>query len=146
MKFVIAVLILVLLAGCGTTTVPDTTVDETVDPYADPPGYTGDPFAGFGPVTSIRFPAEEAEEELVTEQPADTTGAWTVQVAACGTMDAALTLKDTVANQTDQPVFVDHIGTYYKVRVGSFETSSDTDELRIQLRAGGYPDAWSVQR
>jgi len=143
MKSVIAVSILVLLAGCGTTTVPDTTGDETVDPYADPPGYTGDPFAGFGPVTSIRFPAEE---EPVAEQPADTTGAWSVQVTACGTMDAALSVRDIVANRTDQPVFIDHIGTYYKVRVGSFATSSDTDELRIQLRSGGYPDAWSVKR
>ncbi len=143
MRYIVAVSVFVLLAGCGTTTVPDTTGDEVVDPYADPPGYTGDPFAGFGPVTSIRFPAEG---EPVAEQPADTGGVWSVQVAACGTMDAALTVRDTVANSTDQPVFVDHIGNYYKVRVGSFETSAESDQLRIQLRSGGYPDAWSVQR
>jgi len=142
-RYIVAVSVFVLLAGCGTTTVPDTTGDEAVDPYADPPGYTGDPFAGFGPVTSIRFPAEG---EPVAEQPSDTGGAWSVQVAACGTMDAALTVRDTVANSTDQPVFVDHIGNYYKVRVGSFATSAESDQLRIQLRSGGYPDAWSVQR
>ncbi len=145
MKYLLFLSVFVLLAGCGTATSSDDGNDEVIDPYADPPGYSGDPFAGFGSVTSIRFPAE-GDAGIETEEPADLYGPWSIQVAACGSMDAALTLRDTIAAQTDQPVFVDHIGSYYKVRVGSFETSSDSDGLRVQLRSGGYPDAWSVRR
>ncbi len=143
MKYILVLSAVVLIAGCGTSTTQNTTAGETPGPYDDPPGYSGDPFAGFGPVTSIRLPAEG---NITVEEPLDTTGTWSVQVAACGTMDAAMTLRDTIANQTDQPVFVDHVGNYYKVRVGSFASSSDSDELRVQLRSGSYPDAWSVQR
>ncbi len=145
MKYLLFISALILLAGCGTSTSSENNADETVDPYADPPGYSGDPFAGYGPVTTIRFPAEgdtviEIEENISSSDP------WSVQVAACGSMDAALTLRDTVAAQTGQQVFIDHTGSYYKVRVGSFATSTDSDGLRIQLRENGYPDAWSVQR
>lgn len=145
MKYLLFISALILLAGCGTSTSSENNVGETVDPYADPPGYSGDPFAGYGPVTTIRFPAEgdigiELEENITSGGP------WCVQVAACGSMDAALTLRDTVVAQTGQQVFIDHTGSYYKVRVGSFATSTDCDGLRIQLRENGYPDAWSVQR
>ena len=145
MKYLFWVTAFILLAACGTTTSLDDSDDEIIDPYADPPGYSGDPFAGFGPVSSIRFPAEGSIGTEI-EEPAVLDGPWCVQVAACGSMDAALTLRDTVAAQTDLPVFVDHIGSYYKVRVGSFATSSDSDGLRVQLRSSGYPDAWSVQK
>jgi hypothetical protein len=149
-KYILTVSALVLLAGCGTSTstVQETTVEDIPDPYGDPPGYTGDPFAGFGPITSLSLPASEGEEvaEVAVEESAEASGPWSVQIAACGTMESALTLRDTVSNQIDEPVFIDHIGSYYKVRVGSFANSSDSDALRTQLRCGGYPDAWSVQR
>lgn len=143
MKYLLLFSSVVLLFGCGTTTSSDDSSDEFIDPYADPPGYSGDPFAGFGPVATIRFPAEGDTE---IEEPDDLNGPWSIQVAACGSMDAALTLRDSIVAQTGYPVFVDHIGSYYKVRVGSFATSSDSDGLRVQLRSSGYPDAWSVQR
>ncbi|MCK5131181.1 MAG: SPOR domain-containing protein [Candidatus Sabulitectum sp.] len=145
MKYILLLYAFILLAGCGTTTSSDGSNDEITDPYADPPGYSGDPFAGFGPVTSIRFPADE-DSGIEIETPTAVNGPWGVQVAACSSIDAALTLRDTIAAQTDQPVFIDHTGSYYKVRVGSFAISSDSDELRAQLRSSGYPDAWSVQR
>lgn len=145
MKYLLLFSIFVLFAGCGTTTTSSDNSNDEIDPYADPPDYSGDPFAGFGPVASIRFPAEE-EVVIEIEEPTVLNGPWSVQVAACGSMDAALTLRDIIAAWTDQPVFVDHTGSYYKVRVGSFATSADSDGLRTQLRSGGYPDAWSVQR
>ncbi len=145
MKYLLLISALILLAGCGTSISSENNVDETVDPYADPPGYSGDPFAGYGPVTTIRFPAE-GDTVIEIEENISSSGPWSVQVAACGSMDAALTLRDTVAAQTGQQVFIDHTGSYYKVRVGSFATSTDSDGLRIQLRENGYPDAWSVQR
>ncbi|MEA3267202.1 MAG: SPOR domain-containing protein [Candidatus Fermentibacteria bacterium] len=145
MKYLLFISVLILAAGCGTSTSSENSVDEIVDPYADPPGYSGDPFAGYGPVTTIRFPAE-TDIVIEIEENISSSGSWSVQVAACGSMDAALTLRDTVAAQTGKQVFIDHTGNYYKVRVGSFATSTDSDRLRIQLRANGFPDAWSVQR
>ena len=145
MRYLTAVFLLILVAGCGTTSSTDGSVDTIPDPYADPPGYSGDPFAGFGPVASIRFPAE-GDSGIEIEEPVELNGPWSVQIAACGSMDSAMTLRDTVAAETNQPVFIDQTGNYYKVRVGSFATSSETDALRNQLRSGGYPDAWSVQR
>ena len=145
MKYLLALLVLSLFMGCGTSTSLEVGEEEILDPYADPPGYSGDPFAGFGPVATIRFPAQ-GEVPIEVEEVSVVNGAWSVQVAACGSLDAALTLRDTITAQTGEQVFVDHIGSYYKVRVGSFATSSDSDGLRVQLRSGGYPDAWSVQR
>lgn len=145
MKYLLFISALILLAGCGTSSSSENNVDETVDPYADPPGYSGDPFAGYGPVTTIRFPAD-GDTGIQIEESVASGGPWSVQVAACGSMDAALTLRDTVAAQTGQQVFIDHTGSYFKVRVGSFASSSGSDGLRIQLRENGYPDAWSVQR
>ncbi len=148
MKYLIVLSFALLIAGvtgCGTTSSTDDSIDTNPDPYADPPGYSGDPFAGFGPVASITFPAEGDSEIEMVEQ-IESAGPWSIQIAACGSMDAALTLRDTVAAETNHPVFIDHTGSYYKVRVGSFATSSGTDSLRNQLRSSGYPDAWSVQR
>jgi len=145
MKYLLFITVFVFFAGCGTTTSSNNNVDEVVDPYADPPGYSGDPFAGYGPVTTIRFPAA-GDTVIEVEDNSFASGPWSVQIAACGSMDAALTLRDTAAAQTGQQVFIDHTGSYYKVRVGSFATSTDSDGLRIQLRENGYPDAWSVQR
>lgn len=145
MKYLLFTAAFILLAGCGTTTSFENNADEIVDPYADPPGYSGDPFVGYGPVTTIRFPAA-GDTVIEIEENTVPSGPWSVQVAACGSMDAALTLRDTVAAQTGQQVFIDHTGSYYKVRVGSFATSADSNGLRIQLRENGYPDAWSVQR
>ncbi|MCK5786954.1 MAG: SPOR domain-containing protein [Candidatus Sabulitectum sp.] len=145
MKHLLLLSVLLLMMGCGSSTSTDGAVIESIDPYADPPGYSGDPFAGFDPVTSIRFPAE-GDLEIEMEEPASMNGAWSVQVAACGSMDAALSVRDIINAQTDHPVFVDHVGSFYKVRVGAFTSSSDSDGLRNHLRSNGYPEAWSVER
>ena len=145
MKYLLLLSMLLLMTGCGSSTSTDSETSEIIDPYADPPGYSGDPFAGFGPVTSIRFPAD-GDPEIEMEEPVSLNGAWSVQVAACGSMDAALSLRDIIAAQTDHPVFVDPVGSYYKVRVGAFASSSDSDGLRNHLRSSGYPEAWSVER
>ncbi|MCP4647386.1 MAG: SPOR domain-containing protein [bacterium] len=145
MKYLFLFISLTLLAGCGTSTSSEEHSGEIIDPYADPPGYTGDPFAGFGEVNTIEFPATGSiSVEAVTATVIN--GSWSVQLAACASLDAALSLRDVVAASTEQPVFIDHMGSYYKVRVGAFLTSSDSDELRIHYRSNGYPDAWSVER
>lgn len=134
-----AVFFLLLLAlSCGTVTSGETE-DAVTDPYGDPPGYSGDPFAGYGPVTSITLPAQGGEET-------EPGGRWSVQVAACATMESAESLRASVEADFQEPVFIDHIGSYYKVRVGSFDSAESSAELRGALRGGGYPDAWSVER
>ena len=145
MKYLLLFVVLIFISGCGTSSSVEDSEIDILDPYADPPGYTGDPFAGFGPVTSIRFPAEE-DPEIFIANPIETGGPWSVQVAACASSDAAQSLRDTLAAETDLIVFVDHIGSYYKVRVGSFPSSAASSDLRIQLRSNGYPEAWSVER
>lgn len=142
MKRLFFVLIPAVLASCGTETSTVTEEEQVLDPFGDPPGYVGDPFAGYGPVTSISLPADgnSFTQEVVSG------GAWSIQTAACGSMEAALSMKDIIASKTDHPVFIDHIGSYYKVRVGAFSTADESAELREFLRSNGYPDAWSVER
>gem|GEM_PF-1471938 len=138
----------VLFIGCGTSVSTEEYNDNsgvTLDPYADPPGYSGNPFAGFGQVSSVNFPAEE-DPAVPVENQSSSGGLWSVQAAACSEMAAASNLRDVISAQTGQPVFIDQIGGYYKVRVGSFNSPEETEQLRNQLRAGGYPEAWSVER
>jgi hypothetical protein len=132
---------LLLAASCGTNTSTDGDALPP-DPYADPPDYSGDPFQGFGPVTSISLPAPGG-----TEMPGEAAGGpWSVQIAACGTLQAAEALRERVGAVTAEAVFIDLSGAYYKVRVGSFPTAEDSADLRNLLRSSGYPDAWSVER
>lgn len=136
-----AAALLMLLAACGTETSTGGEAGSILDPYGDPPGYSGDPFVGYGPVTSVDFPAPGENPVLVPM-----VGTWSVQVAACATEEAALSLAEALEALNDEPVFIDHVGSYYKVRIGAFETSGESAELRNRLRAGSYPDAWSVER
>jgi hypothetical protein len=149
MKYLCILSILALFTGCGSSVSTEETDDnndgEIIDPYADLPGYSGNPFAGFGPVMSVSFPAE-GTTDIQIESQSSPGGLWSVQIAACSGMDAAQNLRDAVAVETGLPVFIDQSGSYYKVRVGSFATSEETDELRNRLRSGGYPEAWSVER
>ena len=142
MKKFFTVLILIAIAGCGTETSTVTDEEQVLDPFGDPPGYAGDPFAGYGPVTSINLPADG--EPYIQEAVAS--GLWSIQTAACGSMEAALSLRDVLASKTDQPIFIDNVGSYFKVRVGAFSSAEESAGLRVFLRSNGYPDAWSVER
>ncbi len=133
-----AFILFIIALSCGTATTGETD-DAVPDPYGDPPGYSGDPFAGYGPVTSIALPAAGGE----ATEPG---GLWSVQVAACATAESAESLRASIEAAFQEPVFIDHIGSYYKVRVGAFDSAEASAELRGILRGGGYPDAWSVER
>lgn len=140
-KRTVPLALILLASACGTST---SSGDRGLppDPYADPPDYSGDPFEGFGPVTTIAFPAGDrppSEED-------GSSGPWSVQIAACGTLQAAEALRERVGAVTGETVFIDRSGAYYKVRVGSFSTAEDSADLRVLLRSSGYPDAWSVER
>lgn len=140
-KHVVISVFLLLVFACGTETSSDGGAGQEIDPYGDPPGYSGDPFAGYGPVTSILLPASGESMAVPV-----VSGAWSVQIAACPTAESAQSLSEAVKALFDEPVYVDQTGSYYKVRVGAYSTSDATSELRNRLRAAGYPDAWSVER
>jgi hypothetical protein len=142
-----------LLAACGNqTTVPDTGPETTgpVDPYGDPPDYAGDPFRGFGEVFTLEVPGEAPVAEEVPEVPEIpemvTGGNVAVQISAALEEESALHLVDLVQAQVDAPVFVDHIGEYWKVRVGAFASREDAEDLLHRLQEMGYTDAWIVER
>lgn len=127
-------------SGCGTRTGVPEDRGGALDPYGDHPEYTGDPFAGFGPISSVDFPAADIPPET------GAFGGWSVQVAACASVQAAETLQRSVESLVDEPVFIDQSGSYWKVRVGAYGTAEETAPLRQRLRESGYPDAWSVER
>jgi hypothetical protein len=157
-----------LLLSCGTREGAPDTGDGTfeLDPYADGPlelpEYQGDPFAGFGPVTRLEVPeepmesgGEEVEEVLLTGAGGDSesdsgetleTGRYSVQIAACETEEGADSMASLVGYQTDEPVFVDAVPPYWKVRVGSFDTHSEAEAFLPTAREMGYGDAWVVER
>jgi hypothetical protein len=139
-----------LLAACGhQTTVPDTGPVATgpVDPYGDPPDYAGDPFRGFGEVFTMEVPGEPPVVEEVPEIPEIVPGGnVAVQISAALEEESALHLVDLVQTQVDSPVFIDHIGEYWKVRVGAFATREEAEDLLHRLQEMGYADAWIVER
>ena len=161
-----------LTLSCGTREAgPDhgdgTSGDPTfeLDPYSDGPlelpEYQGDPFAGFGPVTRLEVRDETAEtgsdqvEEVILAGGGDSTpddgetletGRYSVQIAACETEEGAGSMASLVAYQTEEPVFVDAIPPYWKVRVGAFDTYAEAEAFLPTARGMGYGDAWVVER
>ena len=63
---VFILLILLTVFGCGKATISTETdqveITEDINPYADPPGYTGDPFKDFPVVTGLSVPGETHDE------------------------------------------------------------------------------------
>lgn len=137
-----------ILSACGDTTVtPDnsdqTSTVEPVDPYGDPPDYTGDPFENFPGSTSLRIPGEvvvEYEEEVLTGTH------FTIQISAATTEETAQRLAESVSAEINYPVFVDHIGGYWKVRVGAFPAREDAVAYTGVLVDMGFTDAWVTTR
>ena len=151
--------VLLLLAACGEeTVVPDGQVVHTgtADPYGDPPDYAGDPFAGFDQIVTLEVPGETVPvpEEIPEEIPEETfeiqeTGSnlpFSVQISAAAEEATAQRLAEQVSAQVDAPVYIYHIGQYWKVRVGAFPTREETATLLEQLREMGFTDAWVVER
>ena len=143
--FLIPVLI---LSACGDTTVtPDSTDQATItgpiDPYEDPPGYTGDPFEDFPEVIGMSIPGEvpiEYEEEILTGTH------FTVQISAATNEETALRLAESVSAEIDHPVFIDRQGGFWKVRVGAFPAREDAVDYTQVLVNMGFTDAWVTTR
>jgi len=140
-------LILLTMLGCGSTTISTETdeieVTEDINPYSDPPGYTGDPFADFPGVTGLSVPGEthdEREFEILSGTH------FTVQIAAATSQETAERLAESVSADIMLPVFIDHIGVYWKVRVGAFPAREDAVDYSHVLVDLGFTDAWVTTR
>lgn len=143
--FLVSVLI---LSACGDTTVTRDTTDQTtvegpIDPYGDPPGYTGDPFENFPGTTGVSIPGEvpvEYEEEILSGTH------FTVQISAAGSEESALRLSESLSADISHPVFIDHEGRFWKVRVGAFPAMNDATDYAQELKNMGFTDAWVTTR
>jgi hypothetical protein len=140
-------LILLAMLGCGKTTISTETdqaeITEDINPYADPSGYTGDPFEDFPGVIGMSIP-EETYEEQNFEILSGTH--FTVQIAAAASQDTAERLAESVSANITLPVFIDHIGMYWKVRVGAFPAQADAVDYSRVLVDLGFTDAWVTTR
>ncbi|MBN2586235.1 MAG: SPOR domain-containing protein [Candidatus Fermentibacteraceae bacterium] len=142
----LAVLVLVVvLAGCGEDTVTPDVNGETgpIDPYADPPDYSGDPFDGFPNVTGVTIPSGQVE---VIEEEVLSGTHFTIQISAATTEEAAVRLAESVDSEITLPVFIDREGSYWKVRVGAFPARQDAVDYSQTLVDMGFTDAWVTTR
>jgi len=146
MLFLIPVLIIL---ACGETTVTSDNSDQItetgpIDPYGDPPGYTGDPFENFPDPVSMTIPGEEIPVEYEEEILSGTH--FTVQISAATSEETALRLMESVSAEINHPVFIDHQGGFWKVRVGAFPAMEDAAAYTQVLVNMGFTDAWVTTR
>lgn len=144
---VFVLMTLLTMLGCGKTTISAETdqveIAEDINPYADPPGYTGNPFEDFPLVTGEPIPGEtydEREYEILSGTH------FTVQIAATASQETAERLAESVSTDSSIPVFIDHIGVYWKVRVGAFPAREDAINYSYVLVDLGFMDAWVTTR
>ncbi|MBN1433408.1 SPOR domain-containing protein [Candidatus Fermentibacterales bacterium] len=153
------------VASCGTPeTIPDSGAGTgEIDPYSDgplelPDAYGQDPFAGFGPVTRIDVPGEPSlpppgdpdpgpgPSAGSGELPGIVRDGYSIQIAACDTRDGAERMAALTADQTGEPIYVDSLPPYWKVRIGCFGTRQEAEAFLPEVRSMGYSDAWVVER
>lgn len=68
-----------------------------------------------------------------------------VQVSASSSKDGADQLAEKVRTQVpDEPVYVESVGEYWKVRVGDCKDKITADLLKNRLKDLGYADCWVV--
>lgn len=142
-------LFLMILAACGQETATRNENDQErtgpIDPYADPPDYSDDPFAGFPQVIGVGIPSEESEAPEEAEEVLSGTY-FTVQISAATSEETAERLAESVRAEITPPVFVDREGNYWKVRVGAFPVMQDAQEYSGVLVDMGFTDAWVTTR
>ena len=76
--------------------------------------------------------------------PANQTG-YRVQVFATFSEGKADKIANQVRERTTEPVYVEYIAPYYKVRVGDCSTKDEAESLKSNLYGLGYSDAFVVQ-
>lgn len=146
---IMLLLFLIILAACGQETATRGGNDQErtgpIDPYADPPDYSGDPFADFPQVTGVGIPSEESETPEQAGVVLSGTH-FTVQISAATSEETAERLAESLRAEITRPVFVDREGNYWKVRVGAFPVMQDAQDYTGVLVDMGFTDAWVTTR
>lgn len=71
---------------------------------------------------------------------------WRVQVFAASDRAAAEEFARSLRGRVDdEPVYVEWVDPWYKVRVGDFESRAPADRLRARLEERGIEGAWTVR-
>ena len=99
------------------------------------------------PITEAPAMPPAAEEELQPAPPAPPISAvygFRIQVFA-GSYINALKVKETLEKTLTQPVYVEYLPPYYKVRIGDFLTRDQAKVLLPKIKALGYTDAFIVE-
>jgi cell division septation protein DedD len=86
----------------------------------------------------------EPEEEIETQAPSYEYG-FRVQVLASTSEKNAEGFAGEIRSKVDDPVYVEYIPPYHKVRVGDFTARADAEACRDRLRRTGYSDAFVVE-
>ncbi len=145
----IMIMLIFMMSSCGgnDTVRPDSDQTQTgpVNPYGDPPDYSGDPFADFPDVTGVSIPSGQDQQDVGEEEVLSGTH-FTVQISAATSESDARSLAESVDAQTTLPVFVDQEGGYWKVRVGAFPARQDAVDFIQTMVNMGFPDAWVTTR
>lgn len=142
-----AIMMVMFCLACGEETVRPGVTQPTgpIDPYGDPPDYSGeDPFADFPNVTGVSIPFGEVE--TVEEEEILTGTHFTIQISAATSEEAASRLAESVQAETSHPVFIDQEGIYWKVRVGAFPARQDALDYAQTMVEMGFTDSWVTTR
>jgi len=148
MNRIVFLTLILILSSCGEQTVSSGTssqpeISGPIDPYADPPDYSGNPFENFPGTTGLSIP-DEASFEIVEEVLTGTH--FTIQISAATSEETALRLAESVSADISHPVFIDHQAGYWKVRVGAFPAREDAVDYLHVLVDMGFSDAWVTTR
>ncbi|NIA23084.1 MAG: hypothetical protein GWP03_02820 [Proteobacteria bacterium] len=74
-----------------------------------------------------------------------TKSGYRVQVFATFSEEKADMIANKVRERTTEPVYVEYIAPYYKVRVGDCTTRDEAESLKSNLYGLGYSDAFIVR-
>ncbi|RLC42166.1 MAG: hypothetical protein DRH51_01450 [Candidatus Coatesbacteria bacterium] len=124
---------------------PDDTLDEDIEELDETEfvveGVIGEEDGGEAPVYEQPYSEGDTTETTYSyEGPF-----YRVQVIASSTKTGADKVAEEVRMKLPgKMVYVEHIGQYWKVRVGDCRTRKEAETLRDELRNLGYSDAWIV--
>ena len=83
-------------------------------------------------------------DTTLTNAPTPQTG-YRVQVFATFSEEKADLIANQVRERTTEPVYVEYIAPYYKVRVGDCSTREEAESLKSNIYGLGYSDAFIVE-
>jgi cell division septation protein DedD len=166
-KWILAVLVVGLVAGCGKSAPPETDVDaegewevrveSPLDTLVVPPddigaappdttGYTPPDPAAVAAATAVAAAGDStAPAQPEVPDPRDFTPGWRVQVFASSNLQLADEEAERLRGEVEVPVYVEFEPPFYKVRAGNFLVKQDAEEFRDAVKRRGWDSAWVTE-